>query len=227
MGTPTNYPKGIVTAELLNVRNIPSISGSQIVGSRSKGNQVTIYQETDGWYRIGPDQWVSATYVQKEGSVPSTPIPTPSSTPNWERCIAFVRRWEGGYVNHPSDTGSHTNKGITLATFTAWRHAKGKPTPTVQELKDLSDAEANQIFFERYWLPSKANQMSWPMCLAHFDLAVNGGVARANEAYAACGADFWRYMVWRRDWYRRLETFPIFGKAWINRCKDLILVAYE
>ena len=34
--------------------------------------------------------------------------------------LAFVLRWEGGYVNHPADPGGATNKGVTQRTF--FRH---------------------------------------------------------------------------------------------------------
>lgn len=59
------------------------------------------------------------------------------------------------------------------------------------------------------------------MSLAHFDLAVNGGVGRAAQALAAVGPDFDRYMTWRENWYRTLSGFPTFGRGWLNRCADL------
>jgi uncharacterized protein (TIGR02594 family) len=34
---------------------------------------------------------------------------------------APVEKWEGGYVDHPSDPGGATNMGITIATLSAWR----------------------------------------------------------------------------------------------------------
>lgn len=44
----------------LNVRN--NKNGS-LVGSLPKGTEVTVYEESDGWARIGENRWVSAQYL--------------------------------------------------------------------------------------------------------------------------------------------------------------------
>ena len=58
--------------------------------------------------------------------------------------------------------------------------------------------------------------------LAHFDLAVNGGVGRAQQAYTAVGHDFVRYMAWRLAWYTRIPGWQHFGAAWVRRCAALM-----
>ena len=69
--TPT-YKIGVVKVNSrLNVRSGPSTNNS-VVGSLSNGTQVTIYEENNGWYRIGDNQWVSAQYIAINGSTPST-----------------------------------------------------------------------------------------------------------------------------------------------------------
>ena len=55
--------KGLVTASVLNVRNAPSMAGA-VVGKLARGAEVSIYEARDGWYRIAPNQWVSAQYVK-------------------------------------------------------------------------------------------------------------------------------------------------------------------
>lgn len=218
--------KAGVTAELLNVRNRPGVLATTIVGNRAKGNIVDVYEETaiggTPWYRIGNDQWISSLYAAKVGTTPTTP-----TGDNWQRCLNFVLRWEGGWADDPNDPGGATMKGITIGTYTRWCKEKGLPVPTKEDLRNIPDGIVAQIYHDWYWLPSKANTLAWPMCLCQMDLAVNGGVGRATAAYIENGNDFWRYMIWRRDWYRRLDGFKHFGKAWINRCKDLILTAYE
>ena len=65
--------KGVVTANSgLNVRSGPSTSNGR-VGALSKGATVTIYEESNGWYRIGNNQWVSAQYVSVNGQTPAQP----------------------------------------------------------------------------------------------------------------------------------------------------------
>jgi len=129
---------------------------------------------------------------------------------------------EGGWADNPADPGGATMYGITLGTFTRWRQAQRQGTPSKEDLRAITDAEANRIYWDWYWLASGADKMAWPMCLAHFDLAVNGGVGRAYEAYAAAGHDFLRYMAWRLRWYTRIEGWPVFGAAWVRRCAELL-----
>lgn len=44
---------------------------------------------------------------------------------NFEKMLKFVLEKEGGYVNDPNDLGGETNKGITTATYNAYRTRKG------------------------------------------------------------------------------------------------------
>lgn len=212
---------GITFAGILNVRKEASAGETEIVGQLPTGTQINIYeQKTVGdelWYRIGENQWVIAEWVKRNYLTKD----------NRSRCLQFILKWEGGWADDPNDVGGATMKGITIGTYTTWRLEKGQPLPTKEDLRNISNAEVEQIYHDRYWIPSKAYQMPWPMCLAVVDLAVNGGVARAEQALKECGLDFWDYMVWRRNWYRGLSQFNMYGTGWINRCKDLIMVAYE
>ena len=51
-----------VTASVLNVRSGIGTFNS-IVGKLSKNTKVTVYEERDGWSRIGDGQWVSSAYL--------------------------------------------------------------------------------------------------------------------------------------------------------------------
>lgn len=70
---------------------------------------------------------------------------------NPEKLIPFILKWEGGFVNDPGDLGGATNKGITIGTFGEYRKRKGLSSPTVQELKNLSENEWYEIFKTMYW----------------------------------------------------------------------------
>lgn len=63
----------------------------------------------------------------------------------------FILKWEGGFVNDPDDLGGATNKGITFATYCQYRKKKRLPEPTVEDLKNLSDAEWTEILKTMYW----------------------------------------------------------------------------
>lgn len=90
--------------------------------------------------------------------------------------LPFVLRMEGGYVNDPVDRGGTTNKGITQRTYSAWLTNQGRPSRPVRE---ITDEEVEQIYHLCYWSAAKCDALPWPASAAHFDAAVNHGVARA------------------------------------------------
>ena len=140
---------------------------------------------------------------------------------DFQKALTFVLKWEGGWSDNPADPGGATMKGITLGTYTAWRKAHGWPVPSKADLKAITDAEVQDIYWANYWLASGADKLSWPLSLLHFDAAVNTGVGQAAKFLAACGGDWQRYMDLREAWYRSLQQFPVFGAGWLNRCKAL------
>lgn len=56
----------------LNIRS-GSGTGYSIVGSLSRNAQVTVYEMSNGWARIGTNRWVCATYLA-EGSTPTVVV---------------------------------------------------------------------------------------------------------------------------------------------------------
>lgn len=70
---------------------------------------------------------------------------------DYKKLIPFILRWEGGFANDPADRGGATMKGITIGTFTTYRKSKGKPTPTVTDLKNISDQEWGDVFKSLFW----------------------------------------------------------------------------
>ena len=65
--------------------------------------------------------------------------------------IPFILKWEGGFVNDPTDRGGATNKGVTIATYEAYCRKKGLPRPTVEQLKNIPDAHWRDIIKTMYW----------------------------------------------------------------------------
>lgn len=76
-----------------------------------------------------------------------------------KKLVSFIRKWEGGFVNDPDDLGGATNKGVTIATYEAYCRKKGYPKPTIERLKNLSDAEWSEIFKTLYWDRWKADEI--------------------------------------------------------------------
>jgi uncharacterized protein YraI len=64
---PPSLRRGIVTADVLNVRSRPGV-GNPVVDQLRRGAEVTIYDEQPAagvpWYRIGVDRWVHSGWVR-------------------------------------------------------------------------------------------------------------------------------------------------------------------
>lgn len=85
---------------------------------------------------------------------------------------------EGGYVNHPSDPGGETNKGITKAT--AVQHGY------TGSMKDLTDEIAIDIYAQTYvYKPGFDGvvELSEPVGTKLVDAGVNVGQSRAAKWY--------------------------------------------
>lgn len=63
----------------------------------------------------------------------------------------YIKRWEGGFVNDPTDRGGATNMGVTIATFEAYCRRKACSHPTVERLKMLTEKEWLDILKTMFW----------------------------------------------------------------------------
>jgi hypothetical protein len=86
--------------------------------------------------------------------------------------LYFVLRFEGGYIQHPGDPISTTNKGIPQKRYDEWRSAKGL---SARDVKEIDDSEVVQIYFEGYWLPPHCGSLPPSLGILLFDTAVNMG----------------------------------------------------
>jgi lysozyme family protein len=125
-----------------------------------------------------------------------------------DRALTFVLQREGGYVNNPADPGGETNMGISKRNH-----------PTL-DIKNLTVAQASDIYEREYWQAAGCDQLPWPASLVVFDTAVNMGVSTARSLWAAAGGV--DGMLWARlDRYRqivqnRAASAP-FLPGWIRR----------
>ena len=78
---------------------------------------------------------------------------------NSSKLVPFILQWEGGFVNDPLDLGGATNKGITTGTFTEYKKRKGLKSPTVQDLKNISNEDWHEVFKGLYWDRWKADEI--------------------------------------------------------------------
>lgn len=81
---------------------------------------------------------------------------------NFKYCINSLFSKEGGYQNHSSDVGNYynnvligTNFGITPKTWLAYFGY----VPTIEDMKTISKAEAELLYYNLFWLPYGFNQI--------------------------------------------------------------------
>ena len=162
---------------------------------------------------------------------------------SFEEALAFTLGEEGGFVDDPRDRGGATNRGITQATYDAWRKAQGL---VPRGVKLLGDDEARRIYQERYWDAGQCDELPVALGIIHFDWCVNHGIRGAiatlqeavgvaadgewgpGTATAVAGADGGadgRYEELRRQWYRRRVVEKpdqaAFLQGWLGRVDRL------
>lgn len=104
-----------------------------------------------------------------------------------EELIHRLMAREGGYINHPADRGGPTNMGITQGTLSA---ARGRPV-SIQDVKDLSETQAYDIYRLMYWERPRFNTLEVSPVIAEmlFDAGVHHGVgASVGMLQRAVGA---------------------------------------
>ena len=158
-------------------------------------------------------------------------------------CLAEVLKHEGTWADHPKDPGGATMKGVTLATYRAFK----KRDVTKDELRNISDADLQAIYRERYWNATRCDDLPPGVDLMVFDLAVNSGPGRAIkflQASVGTTADgvfgpatleavkklppaeiIIRLRNRRERFFRSLDTFPTFGRGWLRRLSEVSVAA--
>jgi lysozyme family protein len=96
---------------------------------------------------------------------------------DFDSALSVVLRHEGfsAFTNDPVDRGGATKWGITQTTLSAHR---GRPA-SIQDVRDLSETEAREIYRRHYWERSGADRIvDQRVATKVFDIAVNLGVMR-------------------------------------------------
>ena len=166
---------------------------------------------------------------------------------NFEESLKAILKWEGGYVNHPKDPGGITNMGITKKVYENYVNK----TVTAEDMRNLTKADAEPIYKEKYWDRLSADKLPEGLALCVFDFGVNAGVNRSsrylqemvgagvdgmigpmtikatNEYYEKHGKNYSisLFQEMRRGYYKQLHHFDTFGNGWLNRVDDIEKIA--
>lgn len=197
------------------------------------------------------DRLVSLRWPSDEQGPATKPEP-PTPPDIFDRALAHVLAMEGGFSDDPYDPGGATNKGITLATFAAWRgEALSSRTQArlLAALKTITDDEVRQIYLKRYWRTSGCPGLHPALALMQFDTGVNHGPGTAIRILQqVVGSDvdgeigpltlaaiakmpmtklLDAYADNRRERYRAMPHFWRFGRGWLARVDKTLALARQ
>ncbi len=165
---------------------------------------------------------------------------------NFEQCLAFVLKSEGGFVNNLKDPGGMTSLGVTKA---VWENWVGHPV-TETDMRALGPQDVSPLYKTNYWDKISGDSLPLGVDYAVFDMAVNSGVNRAAKTLqqilgvtpvdgqigpatlSACEEVNARDVATRvcearLAFLQGLPTFPTFGKGWSNRVSEVEKIAFN
>lgn len=116
--------------------------------------------------------------------------------PDFDRCYAITKGFEGGKVDNPNDPGGRTAFGVTNREYDKWLGYH-------RDVWLITEPEVRTIFYSNYWIPCGASGQPWPLNLVMFDCAVNSGVGRSTE-FTSYTHDPAKHLAWRLYFVRWL-----------------------
>ena len=220
-------------------------------GSRNKDFNTLHLQteqarQTSEVLKTQAQQTEAALQSAGKGATTRQPENETTKAANFRKCVDIVLKHEGGFGDHPRDRGGATNLGITIGTLKEWR---GDDSLTADDVKNLKEEEAREIYRTRYWNVMRCDDLPAGVNLAVFDFGVNSGPPRSAKflqqvvgakADGAIGPAtlaatraappkdvISRICQLRLEYVRGLSNWSTFGRGWTNRINAVEKAALE
>lgn len=132
---------------------------------------------------------------------------------NFLLVIPQTIKWEGGYVNDPSDSGGATNRGITYSTYNTLCVRVLKRNPSLEHFKSLTKDEAAK-FIQFYWNVATFNNSIKSQSIAECIF----------NWYWGSGTDglmMWQTMLKNAFGLSKIEVDGIIGKTTVDATNSL------
>ena len=156
----------------------------------------------------------------------------------WDKAIAHVLQWEGGYTCDPMDPGNWTEADCSGALKGTKYGISARSFPLL-DIEHLSEEQAQVIYRQRYWAEVMGDKLPEPLAIMMMDSAVNCGISRSVRwlqkalgvqqdgslgpvTLSAVRTQTGVYLAQevanqRERHYRMLKTWPKYGKGWMRR----------
>ena len=92
-------------------------------------------------------------HFQPVGLISNFQVPDCDCAARFKKISKVILRHEGGYVDRSEDKGGATNRGIAWPTWKAYAKEDLGVEPTLDNLKSLTEQQAEVIYLKRYWQP--------------------------------------------------------------------------
>lgn len=113
----------------------------------------------------------------------------------FKRVSKTVLRNEGGFVDDPDDAGGATNMGIAWPTWQQYAKLDLGVEPTLENLKNLTERQAEIIYRKRYWEPKGFCGIDDPrVALMVYDWTITSGKA-VREVQEVLSSKFGKNVV--------------------------------
>jgi lysozyme family protein len=161
------------------------------------------------------------------------------ATHTYDEALRRLLAHEGGYTNHPADRGGPTNFGITIHDYRRYV----KHDASAADVRAMNLNEAQSIYRAKYWNAMRCDALPAGVDYCVFDYGVNSGTGRAPKVLqrvlgvavdgmigpatiaAACACDAAQIINAvcdeRLHYLQRLKTWPVFGKGWARRVREV------
>lgn len=154
---------------------------------------------------------------------------------NFPKCLEFVLKREGGFVNDPVDNGGMTYKGICRKFYPnlmMWNIidsviADGGKTKEINRMLENSykvSEEISNIYKTEYWDKCNCDFLEYKLALCVFDTAVNMGVSIAKKFLEKNFTPDGYLTLREKRYYEIVKKNPAqekFLKGWLNRIDEL------
>ena len=142
---------------------------------------------------------------------------------NFDACMPFIFREEGGFTKDPHDPGNWTGGKVGQGVLKGTNFGIAANSHPNLDIAKLTKAEAAKLYRIEYWNACSCDLLSTGVDLVVMDVAVNSGVTRGRsyrDVTASIADPLTRVDALsdkRRVFYKGLKTFARYGKVWLGR----------